>query len=165
MTISELAIRLFQPGDLAALQRIREAAFAPVFRSFRTIVGEEIARFAFASADAEQSKLLTDICAAASVQDVLVVTLRGEIVGFVSFTIDPDKRTGEIGLNAVDPERAGKGIGTWMYRQVMARMKERGVALVTVGTGNDPSHAAARRAYEKAGLGRGIPSVYLYKLL
>ncbi len=118
-----------------------------------------------AHADAEQAKLLDDICAAESGHHVLVVTIGDEIVGFVSFTMDADKCTGEIGLNAVHPEHAGRGIGTGMYEHVMARMKERGMALATVGTGGDPSHAPARRAYEKAGFGPALPSLYLYKLL
>jgi GNAT superfamily N-acetyltransferase len=160
-----LSIRPLEPGDLAVLQRVRAAAFEPVFRSFRNIVGEEIAAIAFTHADAEQAKLLVDVCAADSPHHVLVVTLDGEIVGFVSFTIDAGKRTGEIGLNAVHPDHAGKGIGTWMYEQVLAHMKERGMALATVGTGGDPSHAPARRAYAKAGFGPAIPSISLYKLL
>jgi hypothetical protein len=44
-------------------------------------------------------------------------------------------------------------------------MKERGMALATVGTGGDPSHGPARRAYAKAGFGPAIPSISLYKLL
>ena len=40
------------------------------------------------------------------------------------------------------------------------------LALVaTVGTGGDPSHAPARRAYETAGFGPAIPSLTLYRLL
>jgi hypothetical protein len=39
------------------------------------------------------------------------------------------------------------------------------MAVATVSTGGDPSHAPARRAYEKAGFGPAIPSVSLYKLL
>jgi ribosomal protein S18 acetylase RimI-like enzyme len=158
-------IRPFEPDDLPALQRIRQAAFAPVFQSFRDIVGEQIAALALADADAEQAKLLDDICTADSGHRVLVVTLGDEIVGFVSFTIDAAKRTGEIGLNAVHPDQAGRGIGTEMYEYVLARMKELGMAVATVGTGGDPSHAPARRAYEKAGFGPAIPSIYLYKLL
>ncbi|WP_309895073.1 hypothetical protein [Archangium sp.] len=69
--------------------------FAPVFQSFRDIVGEEIARRAFSDADAEQARLLETLC----------------------------------------------------------------------GTGGDPSHAPARRAYEKVGFGPAIPSVSLYRLL
>jgi GNAT superfamily N-acetyltransferase len=158
-------IRPFEPGDLAALQRIREAAFEPVFRSFRGIVGEEIAAIAFRHADVEQGKLLADICATNSGHHVLVVTADGEIVGFVSFTVDADKGLGEIGLNAVHPKHAGEGIGTWMYRHALRRMKELGMAVATVGVGGDPSHAPARRAYEKAGFGPALPSLNLYKLI
>ena len=158
-------IRPFEHGDLPDMQRVRSAAFEPVFRSFREIVGEQIAALAFADADAEQAKLLDDICAADSTHHVLVVTIGDEIVGFVSFTIDAEKRMGEIGLNAVHPNHAGRGIGTKMYEHVLARMKELGMAVPTVGTGGDPSHAPARRAYEKAGFGPPIPSLYLYRLL
>jgi ribosomal protein S18 acetylase RimI-like enzyme len=165
MAAADLDIRPFEPGDLPALQRIREAAFEPVFRSFRAIVGEGIAALAFAQADAEQARLLDAVCGAGSGRRVLVVETGGEIVGFVSFTIDAGKRTGEIGLNAVHPEHAGKGVGTAMYEHALARMKELGMALATVGTGGDPSHAPARRAYEKAGFGPALPSVFLYRLL
>lgn len=165
VTAPDPSIRPFEPSDLPALQRIRQAAFEPVFRSFREIVGAEIAAIAFAHADAEQARLLDDICAAGSGHRVLVATVGEEVVGFVSFTVDTGRRTGEIGLNAVHPNHAGRGLGTWMYGRVLARMKELGVALATVGTGGDPSHAPARRAYEKAGFGPALPSVYLYKLL
>lgn len=159
------AIRPFQPDDLPALQRVRQAAFAPIFRSFRAIVGAKIAAIAFDRADDEQARLLDDICAAGSGHHVLVVTVGEDIVGFVSFTVDAARRTGEIGLNAVHPDHAGRGLGTWMYGHALARMKELGAAVATVGTGGDPSHAPARRAYEKAGFGPALPSVHLYRLL
>ncbi|HYG89909.1 MAG TPA: GNAT family N-acetyltransferase [Azospirillum sp.] len=165
MTAPDPSVRPFKPGDLPALQHIRQAAFEPVFRSFREIVGAEIATIAFAHADAEQAKLLDDICTAGSGHHVLVVTAGDEIVGFVSFTLDTAKRMGEIGLNAVHPDHAGRGLGTWMYEHVLARMKEFGAVLATVGTGGDPSHAPARRAYEKAGFGPALPSLCFYKLL
>lgn len=165
MTPSDPSIRPFERDDLPALQHIRQAAFEPVFRSFREIVGPKIAAIAFPHCDAEQAKLLDDICAAGSGHHVLVVAVGEEIVGFASFTIDSVKRTGEIGLNAVRPEHAGRGLGTCLYEHVLARMRELGVVLATVGTGGDPSHAPARRAYEKAGFGPALPSVHLYKLL
>jgi GNAT superfamily N-acetyltransferase len=158
-------IRPLQQGDLPVLQTIRRAAFEPVFSSFRTIVGEEIAAVAFIDAEAEQAKLLDDICSVNSGSQVLVVEIAGGIVAFVSFTTDTAKRTGEIGLNAVLPAYAGRGIGTSMYEHVLAHMKDLGMALAVVGTGGDISHAPARRAYEKVGFGPAIPSVYLYKLL
>jgi GNAT superfamily N-acetyltransferase len=165
VTASGATIRPFEPGDLPAMQRVRQAAFAPVFRSFRAIVGEEIAALALAQADAEQAKLLDDLCAAGSAHHVLVVTLGDELIGFASYTVDAATRTGEIGLNAVHPAHAGRGVGTAMYEHVLARMKALGMALATVGTGGDPSHAPARRAYAKAGFGPAIPSITLYRLL
>jgi GNAT superfamily N-acetyltransferase len=160
-----ITIRAFQSGDLPVMQHIRAAAFHPVFQSFRTIVGDRIAALALAEADAEQAQLLEDICKPDSPHHVLVASKDSEIVGFFSYTLDAPKRIGEIGLNAVHPDHAGHGIGTEMYDYALARMKEAGMAVATVGTGGDPSHAPARRAYEKAGFGPAIPSVYMYKLL
>lgn len=160
-----LSIREFRAGDLPAIQRVRQAAFEPVFRSFRDIVGEAIAPLAFAHADREQATLLDAICRAGSGHQVSVATVGDAIVGFVSFTVHADARIGEIGLNAVHPDHAGRGIGTALYEHALARMKDTGVALAMVSTGGDPSHSAARRAYGKAGFGPALPSVCLYRLL
>lgn len=165
MTSPRPAFRPCRPDDLAELQRLRASAFQPVFRSFADCVGERIAVIAFARADAEQARLLERICREGSGHEVLVATVGGAIVGFVAFTLDVEARIGEIGLNAVDPAHAGRGIGTRMYEHVLGIMKARGMAVATVSTGGDPAHAPARRAYEKAGFGAPIPSVALYRLL
>lgn len=158
-------IRPFEKDDLPALQRIRAAAFKPVFQSFRNIVGESIAAGAFADAEIEQARQLDSLCETGPKQQVFVVECEGEIVGFVAVLLDHDKKLGEIGLNAVDPEYAGMGVGTKVYEFALAHMKKAGMTAATVGTGGDLSHAPARRAYEKAGFGPAIPSIYLYKLL
>lgn len=157
-------IRPFQADDLPALQKVRQAAFEPVFKSFREIVGEEIYRIALADADLQQAKLLDDLCKAGSEHEVFVAE-DGGIIGFVSISLDRETRVGEIGLNAVHPDYAGQGAGTKMYAFALERMREQGMAVATVGTGGDPSHAPARRAYAKAGFGPAVPSLYLYKLL
>jgi len=158
-------MRAYHPSDLPALQSIRAAAFAPVFQSFRSIVGPDIASIAFNNADAEQAHHLHAICAPDSTYHVQVVTVGDQPVAFVSYTLDPTSRIGEIGLNAVHPTHAGQGLGTWMYEQVLTHMKTQNMQLATVGTGGDPSHAPARKAYENAGFGPAIPSVYLYRVL
>lgn len=159
-------IRPFQPADLPAMQEIRRLAFKPVFQSFRHIVGEEIGERAFADADAEQSRLLETLCITGSGHQVFVVTVGDEVVvGFVTYSLDEKKQVGEIGLNAMHPEHAGQGLGAAMYAFVLERMKSAGMKVATVGTGGDPSHAPARRAYEKVGFGPAIPSVSLYRWL
>lgn len=165
MSMVGLTLRPFVPADLAALQRLRAAAFKPVFASFRAIVGDDIARHAFARAEDAQAGLLDDICREGSGHVVLVAEVGGEVAGFVSHTLDAATRTGEIGLNAVHPDHAGRGIGTAMYAHVLDLMRHAGAAVTVVSTGGDPSHAPARRAYAKAGFGPALPSVTLYRAL
>ncbi len=80
-------------------------------------------------------------------------------------TLDNPSGIGEIGLNAVHPDHQGAGLGALMYGFALRRMKEAGMKLATVGTGGDDRHAPARRAYEKAGFGPGLPSMHLYRPL
>jgi RimJ/RimL family protein N-acetyltransferase len=164
VTASMFSIRPFQAEDLPAMQSVRKAAFAPVFQSFRSIVGARVASLALQDADAEQALHLDQLCAQDPAK-VWVAEVDDQVVGFCAFTLDADKRIGEIGLNAVHPNHAGQGIGTRMYDVVVAHMKQSGMALAAVSAGGDASHAPARRAYEKAGFGAGLPSVYLYKVL
>lgn len=158
-------IRPVSADDGAELERIRQAAFAPVFASFRAILGEEIYRLAQAPEDERQGDVLISLLAPESRWEVYVAELADTIVGFVAIELDRDTQVGEIGLNAVDPSHAGKGIGTAMYRFALARMTDAGMRVATVATGGDPSHAAARRAYEKAGFSVQIPSVWLCREL
>jgi ribosomal protein S18 acetylase RimI-like enzyme len=160
-----LTIRPYTAGDEPALQDIRAAAFAPVFRSFRSIIGDDIAGIALARADLEQAQHLNDLCGPDSKSQILVALMGDAPVGFVAFSLSAETRVGEIGLNAVHPDYAGQGIGAALYDRALARMTEAGMAVATVGTGGDPSHAPARRAYEKVGFGTPIPSLYYYKRL
>lgn len=158
-------IRPCQASDLDEIQEIRALAFEPVFRSFRDIVGPSIADVALAAAETEQADLLADLCKPDTPQKVFVAELNGEIVGFVSLSLDDTQKVGEIGLNAVRPDRAGQGIGTQLYEFALEEMRTAGMKAATVGTGGDPSHAPARRAYEKAGFGPSIPSLWMYRSL
>jgi len=46
---TDLTLAAFAPVDLPAMQAVRQAAFAPVFQSFRDIVGATIAEIAFSA--------------------------------------------------------------------------------------------------------------------
>lgn len=159
-----ITLRAFHPDDLPVLQAVRQAAFAPVFQSFRDLVGDSIYAIALADSDADQAKLLVDICAGAP-DRVLVAEQAGAIIGFVSYTLDDAKKVGEITLNAVHPDAAGQGVGALMYAHVLDLMRAAGMKVATVGTGGDASHEPARRAYEKCGFTRGVPSVWLVRSL
>lgn len=161
----EIDLRISQISDLPHLEEIRQIAFSPIFESFQSILGKEIYNLAQAREDNAQGELLASFLRADSVWNVYVAEITGKIVGFVSIKLDPDIKVGEIGLNAVHPEYANKGIGTAMYEFAVSKMKEAGMHVATVSTGGDPSHAPARRAYRKAGFVVGIPSVWLCRKL
>ncbi|MDH3581802.1 MAG: GNAT family N-acetyltransferase [Hyphomicrobiales bacterium] len=165
MANERVEIRPFRTDDLGALQHIREMAFRPIFQSFRDTVGPTIARIAFAQAEKEQAQLLDEICQPDSPQQVFVALRASRIIGFVSLSLDHDQKIGEIGLNAVHPEFAGQGVGTQLYDFALCRMKSADMKVAVVGTGGDPGHAAARRAYAKAGFGPAIPSLWMYRSL
>ena len=162
---SNVVFRLAVADDLPRLEEVREAAFAPVFASFRSILGEDIYQLAQAREDEAQGELLASLLAPESVWEVYAADLAGVVVGFVSVQLNLETQVGEIGLNAVHPSHAGKGVGTAMYDFAIVRMKEAGMRVATVATGGDASHAPARRAYEKAGFAVQIPSVWLCRKL
>jgi GNAT superfamily N-acetyltransferase len=136
-----------------------------VFASFRSIVGSEIAALGLSSAEQGQADLLDAIAKPDSGHGVAVAEASNTIAGFVSWKPNIAPGIGEITLNAVHPDHGGKGIGTALYEHALAALKAAGMQLVTVGTGGDPSHAPARRAYEKAGFSTHLPSIYMYRKL
>ncbi len=165
MTAPAITIRAFEPGDRDACHAVRMAAYVPVYKSFRNLVGEEIAPVAFTGAEDEQGAYFDRICAPEAPDEVFVAVKGGTVVGFVALTANETTKLGELGINAVHPDHANQGIGTAMYAFVLERLKAKGMKAVEVGTGLDDSHAPARRAYEKAGFDRAIPAVHYYRTL
>ena len=164
-SLSECEIRLARPEDEDRLQAIRRAAFAPIFASFRALLGDEIYDLAQRRSDEAQEGLLTSLMTPDPTKALYVVESKSEIVGFVAVLLDRGSLVGEIGLNAVDPAHAGRGFGSAMYDFALTRMREAGMQVATVSTGGDPSHAAARHTYEKVGFDAVIPSVWMCRKL
>lgn len=147
MAGADLIIRDYAPADLPRLHEIRTAAFATVYASFRAIVGERIAPHAFGGEEEAQGRHLEELCTG-DASRIFVAELGGQIVGFTGISLDRAKELGELALNAVDPDFAGKGVGEALYRYALDRMRDAGMKAAVVGTGGDASHAPARRAYQ-----------------
>lgn len=160
-----LVIRPFVESDFDRVDAIRRAAFAPVFASFRSLVGPEVAAVALTTLEAEQEAHLRAICRHGSAHEMHVAEEAGAVCAFVSLSFERETRVGEIGLNATHPDHQGRGIGTRLFTFALERMREEGMRAATVGTGGDASHAPARRAYGKAGFEAAIPGIHLYRTL
>jgi len=160
-------LREWRPEDTDTLVDIALAAWEPIYAQFRTIMGDELFGLLYPDWRARKGDQIRAACDPddPSRMHVLVAEEGGRIVGFVTFRVDRVTRVGEIGNNAVWPEERGRGIGPRMYKEALQRMREQGMRYAKVHTGLDPSHAAARRAYEKVGFDIELPSVDYYQKL
>lgn len=165
MEKSRVDFRPAKDSDLETMEGIRAAAFAPVFESFRSLLGETLYALAQEKEDAEQAGMLPAMLEPDFPWCCHVAECNGEIVGFIAIRADKETLIGEIGLNAVHPGKSGQGIGTAMYEFGIAELRKQGMKVATVATGGDDSHAAARRAYRKAGFHAQVPSVWMCRLI
>ncbi len=160
-TTHKLKFTTAHKADLNNLEAIRKKAFQPIFDSFRKILGDTIYEYAQLPEDLAQKDLLKSLFEEGSVWTMWKAEYEEQIIGFVSIRMDEQTKVGEIGLNAIDPDFSGKGIGTQMYDFAVNLMREAGMKVATVATGGDPAHLAARKAYQKAGFDVEIPSVWM----
>jgi ribosomal protein S18 acetylase RimI-like enzyme len=154
-----MVIRPLTADDIPAVVEFSLRAWAPVFESFRAVLGGPIYRALFPDWETTQAKAVEEVCRDDATA-VWVADRRHRAVGFVA--VRP--ADGEIHMLAVDPEHQRQGIGGALTDYAVERLRETGVTLVVVGTGGDPGHAPARRTYEKAGF-TAFPQVRYYRSL
>ncbi len=157
-----LLIRPVAEADVPAVIELSLLAWEPVFASFQQLLGLTIYRAIYPDWRAQQSQAITAICRPDSQMTVWVAHVDGTVAGFIAYSMDAESQTGEIEYLAVHPAYHKRGIGTKLNAFALDRLKEGGMKLAVVGTGGDPSHAAARRSYEKAGY-TALPLVRYYK--
>ncbi len=161
MNLDHLDFKLATRADLEVLETIRLKAFEPVFASFRKILGDVIYETAQLAEDLAQGAILKSYFEESSAWQTWKVTFQSQVIGFIAIRCDRPSLVGEIGLNAIDPDYSGKGLGTETYRFAVAQMKAEGMKVATVATGGDPAHLPARKAYRNAGFTVEIPSVWM----
>jgi ribosomal protein S18 acetylase RimI-like enzyme len=159
MTIE--GIRRATADDTQRIVELSLDAWAPVFASFRTVLGEALYQRVHPDWRADQA---ASVRAALDANDTWVAASGGTVTGFVNVIFDAAERSGEIYMIAVAPEVQGQGIATRLTELALEEMRARGIDLAIVATGGDPGHAPARRTYEKAGF-TGCPQVWYAKQL
>ena len=160
----EIRIRDLAPGDVDAIVEIAVAAWEPIYSYYRQEMGEDLFQTAFPDWQADKARQVETACRPGSRARVCVAEQGGEVIGFATYYTN-DSGVGEIGNNAVRPDRQGQGIGPRMYGYLFARLRELGMRYVKVSTGGDPAHARARGAYRKAGFEIALPGVEYYRVL
>ena len=157
-------IRLFQPSDLEPMVAIARKAWKKIFEGFRQQLGDELYSILYENRFQDKRHQLTEFTAKYPTH-CYVCERNGKIVGFVTFGLNRETKTGILTNNAADPDSGEKGVGQEMYAAVFERMRQEGMIAVTVSTGLDEGHAPARRAYERAGFEKHLDSVTYCKKL
>jgi ribosomal protein S18 acetylase RimI-like enzyme len=158
----EWQIRLLRDTDIEDLVQLSLLAWMPVFESFQQVLGPDIYAQIWPDWRALQTALVEEVCQDGEKTIVGVAEVDAAAVGFVAYRLNAQDKTGQVYLLAVHPDYQNRGIGTALNNWALERMKASGMNLASVETGGDPSHAPARRSYEKAGF-TPMPQVRYYK--
>jgi ribosomal protein S18 acetylase RimI-like enzyme len=155
-------LRQAEERDLDAVDSLTVECYRPIFESYVSMLGEDCyeavrlePELTWEQRKTKQNRDLYDEHAGW----LWVLEEHGDVFGFVSFWLVPEKSYGHIDNNGVRADRAGQGWATFMYRHVLEHFREQGLRFAHVDTGLDDAHIPARRAYEATGFDRAVPTV------
>jgi ribosomal protein S18 acetylase RimI-like enzyme len=158
-----LEIRPLISTDYDPVVVLSLSAWAPVFRSVRRVLGDEVFRKLYPDWRTQQEQAVRDVVTQ-NANSTWVAVADQTLVGFVSATLHEDDRIGEIVMLAVDPGHQRDGIGLRLTDTAVGWMREQGVELAIVETGGDPGHAPARAVYTNAGF-TALPIARFFRAL
>jgi ribosomal protein S18 acetylase RimI-like enzyme len=157
-----VVLRHARAEDLPAIDLLTVEGYASIQESYVAMIGEETyaavrhrPELTWEERKCAQNRELFD----AHPDQVWVLDREGEVIGYVTYWLFPDKQYGHIDNNAVRADEAGRGWATFMYRHVLERFRTLGLRFAHVDTGLDDAHTPARRAYEAVGFDRKVPGV------
>lgn len=96
--------------------------------------------------------------------NTIVATQAKKVIGWTGMRLHPEDRMGEVYILAVDPDHQRQGVATALIAAAETRLREVGMKIVMVETGDDPGHAPSRRTYETNGFERWPVARYFISL-
>ena len=160
-----LVFRPYTEADYARVFDVCIAAFEPIHEGFEQALGSRVFEVQYRDWREQYADTLSKISQADTDRRVYVAEADGVVTAFIFTFVDARRKTGEIGLNGVDPQWQGKGIGRAMYEFALKDLRERGAEIACVGTGGDEAHERARAAYASVGFDKAISGMFLFKVL
>ena len=158
-------IRACEENDLPTVMDIGNRAWAPIYEMFKGRYGSELFQILVPSPITVKGEQLMAHWRQHPDWFLVCTSDDGRIVGFITFSMDSERKIGEVGNNAVDPTCGLKGIGQQLYAAVFERFCREEMLFAKVGTGLDEAHAPARRAYERAGFNIQHEQITYYRKL
>ncbi len=161
----DVVIRPAREDDLDAVCELAELAWQPIYAEFRRRLGDDLdSRLRPQVKGLKEAQVRQAF--AQHPECMIVSEIAGRIAAFATFfVVDPEKKIGEIGNNAVHPDFQGRGLARKQYERIFEELRKLGMEYVRVTTGLDDAHAPARRAYEAVGFDRNLPQLTYYREL
>lgn len=160
-----MLIRSFVQDDLARLTELTIETFGPFYEEhFRPLVGEVVFANQHGDWREDYRVQVVGLHEPDAHKYVAVAESDGAIVGYVAWSVDPDRRNGTITHLAVSAEHRRHHAGTALCEHAFGEMRTLGAEVVEIGTGGDPFHAPARALYEKLGCTM-LPIAVYYRTL
>jgi GNAT superfamily N-acetyltransferase len=150
----------YEPQVLALSLR----AWAPVFEKLEPAVPPYVFRAFYPQGWQIRQAADIDAFLRAEGRHAWVAVEDGSVLGWVGARLHLEDRMGEIYILAVDPDHQRRGVASALMEHAMAAMREAGMEIVMVETGDDPGHAPSRATYEQAGFERWPVARYFREL-
>ena len=156
----DLVIRLVRKGEIARLREITAAVFGGV--SLDEAVERRFGRMGGAPwQERKASHIDTDY--RIDPRGVLVAEIGGEIVGYVTTSMDLANRVGYIANMAVAAESQGKGVGRRLVEAALDRFRRAGLTGARIATLE--TNKVGRHLYPAMGFEEVARQIYFYKKL
>ena len=159
-----MAIDNYRPEDHQAVVELSMRAWGPVFEKLQPAVPAYVYKAFYP--DGWQARQAADISAFLDKEGESVLVAReGEaILGWIGLRLHPTDSMGEIYILAVEPASQRSGVASALMDAAMSKLREAGMTMAMVETGDDPGHAPSRAAYESAGFERWPVARYFREL-
>ena len=158
-------IREFSATDLPTVVDLTIETFRPFYEGYvRSLLGDEMFALQHGNWEQDYRDDVPTLHSPAAGSFVAVGESDGRIAGFVSWRIKDKPDHGQIYLLAVEQSRRRQTLGHQLCTHAIDEMKQVGVEVVEIGTGDDPFHAAARALYEGLGFTKIPIAGYLKKV-
>lgn len=159
-----LSILPYASRHRAAVLALSLRAWAPVFAELEPAVAPYVFRAFYPNGWAVRQAADIERFLDDEPDNVIVAAEHDVVVGWVGYRVHPEDSMGEIYILAVDPDAQRHGIARALLQFAFARMREAGMTIVMVETGDDPGHAASRVTCERAGFERWPVARYFREL-
>ncbi len=148
--MSKPILRPFEPKDTEAVVEIANLAWGRIYASQREIFGDELYDVLCPEGPQRKGNEMRGHCKRTP-DRIRICEVGGRVAGFISWSMDKERKIGTLGNNGLHPDFTGQGLGTFLYRSALEHFRTHGMRHAKVHTGLDKGHDPARRAYERVG--------------